>query len=39
MLSRRMHGDGVYVDPDNAKWKGAFFNGKYNNGSSFVALR
>lgn len=36
---RRMHGEGLFVDPDNAKWSGAFHNGKYNNGKTFVTLR
>jgi hypothetical protein len=34
-----MHGEGVFVSADGVQWKGEFFNGKYNNGKTFITLR
>jgi hypothetical protein len=39
LLLHRMHGKGCYTDQDEVKWEGQFYNGKFNNGKSFVSLR
>uniref|UniRef100_A0A7S2V7Z2 MORN repeat-containing protein 5 n=1 Tax=Fibrocapsa japonica TaxID=94617 RepID=A0A7S2V7Z2_9STRA len=35
----KMHGEGTYKDSENVQWKGQFYNGKFNNGRSYVMLR
>jgi len=35
----KMHGNGIYTDKEGVKWEGKFFNGKYDNGYTFINLR
>ncbi|CAM9546050.1 unnamed protein product [Heterosigma akashiwo] len=35
----KMHGNGCLIDADGIQWKGQFYNGKYNNGRSYLLLK
>ena len=35
----QMHGSGSYTDPTGTTFQGAFYNGCYDTGEAFVALR
>ena len=35
----KMHGQGKYVDVEGVIWSGAFHNGMFFNGKSYITLR
>eukprot|EP00638_Chattonella_subsalsa_P022089 CAMPEP_0117872494 /NCGR_PEP_ID=MMETSP0950-20121206/11114_1 /TAXON_ID=44440 /ORGANISM="Chattonella subsalsa, Strain CCMP2191" /LENGTH=174 /DNA_ID=CAMNT_0005725273 /DNA_START=211 /DNA_END=735 /DNA_ORIENTATION=- len=35
----KMHGEGCFIDSEKIEWKGQFYNGKFNNGRSYLMLK